>query len=257
MAGINTTCSDMVDYSDLKNHLSGDIDCHIFDSIPSTNDYLLSLDFSLRTQVCITTQQTQGKGQHNRHWLSDNNSTLLSIRRIFSANVNLNGLSLVVGLALIETLKDYGIANLQLKWPNDVYYQDKKLAGILIENTIQDQDQSVVIGIGVNIDVDIDCQTLWIDLHSISDKPISQFDLSKDLINKTMQFCRIFEDKGFVHFSQQWMSVDYLVGKQVRYDDKKQVFTGLCCGVSDEGVLLIKAKDVIKQVYSSQFLQVL
>jgi biotin-(acetyl-CoA carboxylase) ligase len=55
---------------------------------------------------------------------------------------------------------DYGAMGLKLKWPNDIYYQDKKLAGILIKNTTRNQTQSVVIGIGVNIDVNIDCPTL-------------------------------------------------------------------------------------------------
>lgn len=258
MANIEPTCSDMVDYSDLKAHLSGDIDCHIFDSIPSTNDYLSSLDFSPRTQVCVATQQTQGKGQHNRQWLSGkDNSILLSIRRSFLISVNLNGLSLVVGLALIEALKQHGITELQLKWPNDVYYQDKKLAGILIENSLQSQIQSVVIGIGINVEVDIDCQTPWTDLYSIKEPPVNQFNLSKDLIKTVLQFCQIFETKGFMHFAQQWVSVDYLLDKCVQYNDKKQKFSGVCCGVNDEGILLVKTKEAIKKVYSSQFLQVL
>ncbi|WXU00440.1 MAG: Bifunctional ligase/repressor BirA [Catillopecten margaritatus gill symbiont] len=255
MVGINVICGDMVDYSDLKAHLSGDIDCHIFDSIPSTSDYLSSLAFSKRTQVCVTTQQTQGKGQHNRRWLSHKNSSvLLSVRRVFSTDVNLNGLSLVVGLALIEVLD---VADLKLKWPNDVYYQGKKLAGILIENSIQKQTQSVVIGIGLNVDVDIDCQTPWIDLHSISEDSVNQVELSKDLIDKILQFCRIFEIEGFAYFSQHWKSVDYLKGKQLQYDDKKHAFSGVCLGVDKEGVLLVETKSTIKQIYSSKFLQIL
>ncbi|WP_369178865.1 biotin--[acetyl-CoA-carboxylase] ligase [Candidatus Thiodubiliella endoseptemdiera] len=245
----------MVDYSDLKIHLSGDIDCHIFDTIPSTNDYLSALVFSPKTQVCVSTRQTQGKGQHNRQWYSDKNSSiLLSIRRIFPADVNLSGLSLVIGLALIEVLD---MPDLKLKWPNDVYYQDKKLAGILIENSLQNQTQSVVIGIGLNIDVNIGCQTLWTDLHTISKTPINQLELTKSLIDKILQFCQIFEIKGFEYFTQKWANVDYLHGIEVQYDDKKQIFSGLCYGVNKEGVLLVKTKDAIKQVYSSQFLQVL
>ncbi|SFV85013.1 Biotin-protein ligase [hydrothermal vent metagenome] len=245
----------MVNYSDLKNQLSGDIDCHIFDSLPSTNDYLSSLVFSPRTQICITAQQTQGRGQYNRQWLSNKDSSvLLSVRSVFSTDVNLNGLSLVVGLALIEVLD---IADLKLKWPNDVYYQDKKLAGILIENSIQNQTQSVVIGVGLNIDVDIDCQTPWTDLRTIGKKSINQFELSKMLINKILQFCHIFKTEGFVYFAQQWKSVDYLDGKKLQYNDKKNAFSGVCLGVNNEGALLIKTKNAIKRVYSSEFLQLL
>ncbi|SFV87525.1 Biotin operon repressor / Biotin-protein ligase [hydrothermal vent metagenome] len=249
---------DMIDYSALKAHLVGNIECHIFDSIPSTNDYLSALEFSPKTQVCISAQQTQGKGQRHRQWLSSKgNSILLSIRRVFSTTVSLNGLSLVAGLALIEVLKDYGATDLQLKWPNDVYYQHKKLAGILIENVVHNQFQSVVIGLGVNIDGEIACQTPWVNLRAIVENDINQFELSKDLIHKILQFCQIFESKGFAYFTQQWAIVDYLHGKPVQYDDKKQRFSGVCCGVNNKGVLLITTKNAIKQVYSSEFLQVL
>jgi hypothetical protein len=68
----------MVDYSRLENYLSDEVECFVFDSIPSTNNYLSSLAFSLKTQVCIAAQQTQGKGQHNRQWLSGRDSIILS-----------------------------------------------------------------------------------------------------------------------------------------------------------------------------------
>jgi len=248
----------MVDYSHLENYLSDEVECFIFDSIPSTNGYLSSLAFSLKTQVCIAAQQTQGKGQHNRQWLSGKDSSvLLSIRRVFSVDVNLNGLSLMVGLALVEVLKKYGVTEAQLKWPNDVYYQGKKLAGILIENVIQKHNQSVVIGIGVNVNVDIDCQTPWTDLHSINgQKSINQFNLTKDLINTVLQFCQFFERSGFSYFAKQWANVDYLQGKQVRYKDKNRAFSGVCCGVNNEGVLLVKTAKATEWVYSSEFLSV-
>lgn len=246
----------MVDYSDLNRYLPSDIECFIFDSIASTNDYLLSLKFSPKTQVCIATEQTQGKGQHNRVWLSNKNkSLLLSIRRVFSTKINLSGLSLVTGLALLKVLTDHGITDLQLKWPNDIYYQDRKLAGILIENTVQKQTQSVVIGLGVNIDVKINCQTPWTDLHTINPKKlVNQFDLSKDLINKILEFCQIFEKNGFAFFKKQWEKVDYLQGKQARHNHNKRFFSGVCCGVNDKGALLIQTKSTIQPIFSSEFL---
>lgn len=259
MVVFSFSAGDMDNYSNLNLQLDGDTDCHIFDSIPSTNEYLLSLAFSPRTQICIASEQTQGKGQYNRTWLSNKDSSvLLSVRRVFSADINLSGFGLVMGLAMLEVIDGYGVSGLQLKWPNDVYYQDQKLAGILIRNITRNQTQSAVIGIGLNIDVDIDCQTPWTDLRAISTQAtINKFDLTKDLINKILQFCHIFETSGFRYFSQQWANVDYLQGKKVCYDDKKQAFSGVCFGVSDKGALLVKTKDSIRQVYSSKFLHIL
>ncbi|SMN10667.1 Biotin operon repressor / Biotin-protein ligase [uncultured Candidatus Thioglobus sp.] len=243
-------------YKDLlTTQLNFDIDCHYFDSIPSTNDYLTTLAFSPKTQVCITAEQTQGKGQHNREWLSNKNSSiLLSIRRVFSTDIQLSGLSLVAGLAIVEVLKNYGITGLALKWPNDVYHKNKKLAGILIENSIQKQRQSVVIGMGLNVDVVNDCDTPWTNLRAISTQNINRFELTKDLINKILEFCQIFENQGFAYFSQQWAAVDYLQGKQVQYKNNSHTFLGTCLGVDASGVLLVKTKKSINPVYSSEFL---
>ncbi|KAA0444698.1 MAG: biotin--[acetyl-CoA-carboxylase] ligase [Candidatus Thioglobus sp.] len=245
------------DYSDFAQQFPADIDCHIFDEIPSTNDYLATIPFSPRVQICITDRQTSGKGQHHRQWLSDNSSSvLLSIRRVFADGVDLSGLSLTIGLALIEVLEKLGIKGLQLKWPNDVYYQDKKLAGILIENSIQNQAQSAIIGIGINVKAQINCQTPWTDLYAISKNPVNKSALSKDLINTVLQFCQIFEQQGFANFAQQWKNVDYLAGKQLEYDDKKRKFSGICLGVDDKGALLLEDKGITQKIYSSNFLQI-
>lgn len=248
----------MVDYSELKNHLNDDVDCHYFESIPSTNDYLSSLAFSSKIQVCVTNQQTQGKGQHGRIWLSEKDSSvLLSIRKVFPNKVNLNGLSLVIGLALIEVLKNYGAADLKLKWPNDVYHQGKKLAGILIENSIQNSAQSTVIGIGININAGIECQTPWTDLQTITTQSVNLFELTKQVINQSLASCQLFESTGFKHFSQHWEAVNYLKNSRIYYQDKQRSFTGVCCGVNKEGVLLVQTKNTIEPIYSSEFLRLL
>ena len=77
-----------------------------FDSIESTNDYLLSRPFSEITQLCLAREQTKGKGQRGRVWGSQKDgSVLFSIRQNFDARCDLSGLSLVVALAIVKSLK--------------------------------------------------------------------------------------------------------------------------------------------------------
>jgi biotin-(acetyl-CoA carboxylase) ligase len=64
----------------------------------------------------------------------------------------------------------------------------------------------------------------WTIKHSCLYKSINQFDLTKDLINKVLEFCQVFEAHGFITFSKQWARVDYLQGRQVRYDDNQVEF---------------------------------
>lgn len=247
----------MVDYSSLEDKISTPVECFVFDSIASTSDYLSALEFSKTTQVCIAREQTQGKGQYDRKWLSQKDtSIILSIRRIFSNSTSLSGLSLVVGLALVEVLEEYGIYGVKLKWPNDVYFEGRKLAGILIENSLQGDYQSVIIGLGLNVDFNqnFQCEAPWIDLKQITSASIDKLNLSKNLINKILEYCNHFEKNGFEDFHQKWKDIDYLFGKKVEYINKKQSFSGICIGVDYQGVLLVKTRYGVKPVYSSGFL---
>ncbi len=244
----------MADYSTLASLLSDDIECFVFDSIPSTNDYLTGLPFSTKTQVCIATEQTHGKGQHSREWLSQKNSSILfSIRRIFPANILLTGLSLVIGLAVLEVLTKHGVSHLKLKWPNDVYFEDKKLAGILIENSLQNDKQSVVIGLGVNhhFTDDLACQASWIDIKQILGFELDSVRLSADLINTLLKFCDTFVQVGLVDFHSRWCAYDYLLGKQVRFNNGKGLMSGTCLGIDQQGLLLINTQHEIQSINSS------
>lgn len=258
MVVISVTRYVMAHYSDLASYLSNDIECFAFDSIPNTNDYLAQLAFCTKTQVCITSEQTCGKGQYDRKWLSQKDtSIILSIRHVFPSNTSLSGLSLVAGLALVDVLEQYGISDLQLKWPNDVYFEDRKLAGILIENSLQGDYQSVIIGLGLNVDFNqnFQCETPWIDLKQITSTPINKLNLSKNLINKILTYFDIFKSNGFDEFYAKWAKVDYLLGKQVKHTNKAQLFSGTCLGVNRQGVLLVETQYGIKPIYSSEFLR--
>lgn len=258
MVVISVTRYVMVDYSDLASYLGDDIECFTFDSIANTNDYLSQLAFCTKTQVCITSEQTHGKGQYDRKWISQKDtSIILSIRHIFPNNTSLSGLSLVVGLALVDVLEQYGISDLKLKWPNDVYFEDRKLAGILIENSRQGDYQSVIVGLGVNVDCNqnFQCETPWIDLKQITLMPIDRLNLSQNLINKILEYFDIFKSNGFNEFYTKWVKVDYLLGKQVQHKNKVQLFSGTCLGVDRQGVLLVETQGGIKPIYSSKFLR--
>ncbi len=239
----------MSDYSSLPNLLGDEVECFVFDSIPSTNDYLASLPFSNNPQVCITRQQTKGRGQYNRRWLSKKDSSiLLSLRYVFPGDILLNGLSLVAGIAMVRVLEKHAIHDLKLKWPNDIYFKDKKMAGILVESSLQNDIQSVIIGLGINHNMgDFDCQTPWIDIQQILGKGLNKVGLSVDLISQLIDFCQLFARHGFNKFSTQWQALDYLCGKQISFEGG----TGRCLGVNQQGCLLLETQDQVRAVCSS------
>lgn len=244
--------------ADLANRFSDEIECFVFDSLPSTNDYLKQLNPSPKVQICVSAQQTSGRGQYGRTWQSQKNrSILLSVRYPFDLNVALNtalnGLSLMVGLAVINALESYNIHGLKLKWPNDVYFNDQKLAGILIEKTVINNKQSVVIGLGLNyqLDADFECGTKWIDLSQIAATVPDLTDLQESLIKNLLKYCHIFARDGLGAFQPQWREYDYLLNKTVELGDKNQKSIGIAKGINKHGALIVHTNTSVIEVYSS------
>lgn len=128
------------------------------DATPSTNDYLKEMVASERVEnftVVTAENQTQGRGQMGASWVSEKGKnlimsmlikdSLIDIRQIFNLNI-------AVALAIIEALEKHDISQLSIKWPNDIMAGDKKVGGILIENSLKSDGTIVSIaGIGLNI----------------------------------------------------------------------------------------------------------
>ena len=128
------------------------------DAIDSTNDYLKDLVRNQTVEnftVVIAENQTKGKGQMGSIWVSEKGKNLIMSvlvkNFIFDASTVFN-LNIVVSLAVISALKNLNIPNLSIKWPNDIMSDDKKIGGILIENSFRsDSTINSIIGIGLNV----------------------------------------------------------------------------------------------------------
>ena len=246
----------MVHYSSLVDLLPKDLECHFFDSIESTNLFLTDRPFSNKVQLCLAREQTQGKGQYGRNWESQRDGSILfSIRRNFPQECNLNGLSLVVGLAIVKVIEqECLVEGFKIKWPNDIYFESKKLAGVLLENQTQLENQSVVIGVGINyfIDQSMIFEIPWTDLSKITKKLPDIELLTAEIINNILVMSEHFSVFGFDDFRSDWNRYDMLQGKKVKYTDLKDSFEGEVLGVSSKGALKIFTKNGVKELYSSR-----
>lgn len=130
----------------------------VFDSLDSTNaEALRSIERGMAAPFLVLAErQTAGRGRRGRKWVSPfaENLYYSLVLRIDGGMRQLEGLSLVVGLAVMETLRDLGIAGAGLKWPNDVLVGEKKIAGILLELVGDPADVChVVLGVGINVNM--------------------------------------------------------------------------------------------------------
>ena len=123
--------------------------------IDSTNQYLLDRLASLQSgDVCVAEYQQAGRGRRGRKWFSPFGANLyLSMYwRLEQGPAAAIGLSLVIGIVMAEVLQSLGADKVRVKWPNDLYLLDRKLAGILVELTGKTGDAAqIVIGAGINL----------------------------------------------------------------------------------------------------------
>ena len=134
--------------------------CFKFDEVLSTNNWLLDQisikDFNEGT-VVFALHQTKGKGQRDSSWMAQNSKSLtfsVLLKPSFLAVSNAFDLSLIVALAVHDCLNELR-PGFYIKWPNDIYFRDKKIAGVLIENQMSKSVyQNAVVGIGLNVNQD-------------------------------------------------------------------------------------------------------
>ncbi|MAP89619.1 MAG: biotin--[acetyl-CoA-carboxylase] ligase [Thiotrichales bacterium] len=246
-------------YSPLKKLLPDDLECHFFDTISSTNLFLKNSPTSKKNQLCVAREQTQGKGQHGRQWLSQKDGSILfSIRKIFAQEANLNGFSLVVGLAIIKVLEEECLVEgFKIKWPNDIYFKSKKIAGILLENQIQLDNQFVVIGVGVNYNLNqnFNCEIPWTDLSNSAKKLPDIHSLTAKLIDSILFTSEHFKMNGLSNLLDQWDRYDMLKESKVRLIESGQPIEGKVTGISQQGALQVLTQNGVKELYSSKYIE--
>ena len=246
-------------YSSIRKLIEDDIDCLFFDSIESTSSFLTEIAYSKRTQLCIAREQTKGRGQHGRDWASQKDGSILfSLRKCFSVGSNLNGLSLIIGMAIIKSIEaECQLSGLKIKWPNDVYFGNQKLAGILMENKIHIGTQYVVIGVGVNYQFDqkINIDSPWTDLSQIVKKLPSFDKLTALFIKNILSMMKDFELNTLSNLLTDWSDYDMLKGVKIRSKDSKEIFEGEVDGITEHGALRISTSDGVKEVYSSMHIE--
>lgn len=228
--------------------LSKNKNVHVEQILDSTNQWLLDRIPDLQNgQSCISEYQLAGRGRRGRTWISPFASHLyFSLYWRFDSGIDkVSGLSLLVGIATVNALEKIGIQGVSLKWPNDLYYQGKKLAGILIELNAQATEAChCVIGIGINVRMPPEQAKLidqpWIDLSQLSSELIDRNLLSATLINELQDLLAKYENTGLQPYLSRWFELDCFLNKQVNLliaDKSKQ---GICRGINENGALLLE-----------------
>ncbi len=220
----------------------------IHDRTASTNQVLLEEGGRLVSgHVCLAESQSAGRGRRGRPWHSPFGRNLYcSMGWCFPETPpGLPALGLAVGVGVARALQSLGVAEVRLKWPNDVQWRDRKLAGILVEMSGESHGPCrVVVGVGLNIHMPSVSSTAidqpWVDLATVLGAGISRNKACARLLDHLVDVLRIFQAHGFAPFVARWRGLDALSGKAVTLDSGGRSLRGVALGIDDQGALLIR-----------------
>ncbi|MDQ7985278.1 bifunctional biotin--[acetyl-CoA-carboxylase] ligase/biotin operon repressor BirA [Pseudomonas sp. G34] len=198
--------------------------------------------------LVIAEQQTAGRGRRGRSWASPFGENLYYslVLRVSGGMRQLEGLSLVVGLALLQALRDAGAADAGLKWPNDLLVGGRKIAGILLELSGDPADVChVVIGIGVNINMRVTPQgevidQPWTSLRQVLGEQVDRNVFVAGLNRQLERYLQLHQVQGFAALREQWEANHLWQGRVVVLAAGAQTIQGRVLGVDDTGALRLQ-----------------
>ena len=199
--------------------------------------------------LLVAERQSAGRGRLGRGWQSGAGGALTFSLGLPLAPRDWSGLSLAVGLALAEALHP----DIRIKWPNDLWWQGRKLAGILVETAGGAEPGAAryaVVGIGLNIaplvGADFATPPAWLQaLRPGIDAPGALARIAAPLA----QVLRAFEAGGFAPLAARFAARDLLAGQPVRLSDGSE---GVAQGVGPGGALRVQTAQGLREVHSAE-----
>jgi BirA family biotin operon repressor/biotin-[acetyl-CoA-carboxylase] ligase len=255
----------MLDATQVRRHIgrhAGSLVLELVDSVSSTNTLALERAQAKAPSgtVIVAEWQTAGRGRLGRHWQAGIGGALtFSVVWRFTEGAGfLSGLSLAVGIAVVRALKTLGVADARLKWPNDVVWRGRKLAGILIEMQGDALGPScAVIGIGINVRLSkavrrrIDQPAS--DLETACGRPFDRNVVLAQMLIDLTSVLEAFAHTGFAPLRGEWQREHAWQdrGVSVTLPDGR-CESGVARGVDERGALIVAAQGGLRRYHSGE-----
>jgi len=253
---------DLLNVDEIRAALDSEMNLTVLREIDSTNRYLgdRARQGVNGPEGCLAEYQTAGRGRHGKNWFSPFASGLC-ISFLWTTHNPLqkwNGLTLALGTAIADIIEQRGVQGLGLKWPNDLYWTQRKLAGLLIESIARPDGMiHLIIGLGINIHIPPGTLDMldqpWTDLTQAGWNPCSRNQLAANLLTGLAKTLRNFETNGLAPFLELWRARDILNGKNLSIQiSAGQNISGIGAGIDDQGALQIYHGATIRSFSSGE-----
>jgi BirA family biotin operon repressor/biotin-[acetyl-CoA-carboxylase] ligase len=230
----------------------------------STNTYLCEAEppGPGSPRVVLAELQSAGRGRRGRTWLAPFGSGLtLSLAWTFAETPpGLAALGLALGVAVAESLQGLGLAEVRLKWPNDIVWRQRKLGGLLLQTRAETGGPATVVaGLGLNLSLPQDARD---SLATGGALPVADLreamggaapgrnELAAVLVAALLEALADFENAGFAPFAGRWGALDALAGARVRVDQGSATVEGEARGVDSEGALQVQVDGALRRFHS-------
>ena len=202
--------------------------------------------------IIITDEQTKGRGQRNSFWESDPQKNLCFTIVLYPTFLHITHifyLSIITSLAIRDALEKTSVRNLKIKWPNDIFCKDKKISGILIENTIQQFffSQSL-IGIGININQNSFSVASATSVKKELSKEYDTLDILAIVLENIQMYYRNLQNNRYEFLKNLYLQHLYWKDELHIFEDGEGMFEGVITGIKENtGQLAISVKN--KEVF--------
>jgi BirA family transcriptional regulator, biotin operon repressor / biotin---[acetyl-CoA-carboxylase] ligase len=208
--------------------------------------------------VVVAEMQQAGRGRRGRAWQSPFGANLYYsyFWRLDDGLQAAMGVSIAVGLAVYDVIKALYAIEVELKWPNDIYINKQKLAGVLVELDGQPQGPcQLVIGIGINLQMpetySQQIEQAWTDLSQHT-KQLDKNQLVASLTYYLEQRLAQYRESGLQHMYQQWNALNAFAGECVELNTGHRSWRGICDGIDPQGGIRIRQDGVVKSYYGGE-----
>ena len=231
------------------------INLNLLNVCTSTNDiaFNAALNGEVEGTSYLSHIQTKGRGRNQNKWTSTKGNLFLStIIKPKSDKSFWHQLSVIVGFSIIQVLVDIGVDSnlINLKWPNDILVDEKKICGILLESS----DNFIIVGIGLNILTNPVFDTKWATtkLNDYLKGSINIKNIGLKILNKVFYNYHSWEKFGFVFFKDQINEKMFMINKKIvlNVHSKSNPMNGVFLGIGDSGGIKVKTNSKITEYLS-------
>jgi len=200
--------------------------------------------------LIIAERQSAGKGRLGREWFSPAGGIWLSIILYPQLPPSyIPRITLMTAVAVVKAIKICTQIESQIKWPNDILINEKKVCGILTEMSAElDIINWVVVGIGINVNIDHrefpeDIQENTISLKEVSDKEILRVRMVQIFLQEFERYYESLKRREFSSILKEWKLYSHTLGRKIRVDMGERIVTGEAVNINEEGALIFKKED--------------